>query len=213
MNRFFPFQSCKRPALRIGLDFFDSADAVQFVLVITFDARFADVGRATVVPFIDPVQVVNIQPADISQYMGEQLTIGIVPRQVRNDLDTVEPVAIDGKTRDLFLSQVELQRNTVEFTIPLSALLKIFERIISQFNYAAKRCDGLLNIPHFFRDQFQAVRRPVFGNRPAPPVVDQSPVRRDRNQPHLIIDRTGGKFLVADELQVNKAETEQDDGK
>ena len=68
---------------------------------------------------------------------------------------------------------------------------------------------ALLQVIDFLRNQFQPVSRPVFGNRPAPAVVDQTPVGRDRNNPDLVVNGTGREFFVIDYLEVDIAQAEQ----
>ena len=209
MHRVFTLQNLKYPALRIGLNFFNAADAVQLILVISLDPGFSDVGCAAVVTLVHPVQVVDIKSAHVTQNMGQKLTVRIVASKVGNNLDTRKLVAVHRKTGDLLFCQVEFQRHAVEVTVALFVILKFFESIVRQVDDQAKCLDHLLHVGNFLRHQLQAIGWPVFSDRPAPAVINQPAIGRHRNNPHLVGNRTGGELFVTHHLEVHVAQTEQ----
>ena len=115
--------------------------------------------------------------------MRQQFSVGIMAGQVGNDFHTSEFVTVHSKTGDLRFVQIELERNAVKDAVANAVFLELFDSVHGKIDDPAQGQDGALQVLHLFRNEFQAVGRQVLGNRPPPPIVNQTTIGCDRYDP------------------------------
>ena len=78
--------------------------------------------------------------------MRQHVGVGVVARQVWNDLDPLETVAVDGKPRHCLFIQVELDRYAFKFTVALAVFPEAFQIVFAEFHDFCQLSHGLFEV-------------------------------------------------------------------
>ena len=196
-------------AARVDLHLLDAGGAVQLAFVGQLDADLADVVGALVVggllPLLDPLDVAVVDAADVADHVRGDFAERILAEQPCLDLDAREPVAVDGKARDLVVGEPGAQRQAFEIPRLLEQLLESLAVARLDVDDLRERVDGFVEVPDARGLDFERVGGVALRQDNAIAVGDHAAVGHDRHDRDAV--GLGQRLVVAvlHHLQVDEA--------
>ncbi|MNE14072.1 hypothetical protein D3C80_1069310 [compost metagenome] len=201
-NRIGTLEHAQYAAPGVGLDFLVTHLAVQFRLVETLDAGFADVVGAAVIDRVQRLELFLVDPPHVAHRVSKVRPLGIVTNQLRDHFHARQAELVNGDPGDLLFAQLKQDRHRLERPAPLThALLEDHPVFGRQFQHFDDHVEHLLPVAGTLAGHAQAETRPVIGNHHAVAVENQPASRRNRLHVDAVVFRQGRVVLVLDHLQ------------
>ena len=191
----------QHPTADVGFHLLIPTGSMQFGFPELLNTNFSDDACTTVIALIHPGDIPFIQTPDITQHVGQQLTIGIIPGQVRHDIRAFKTMPVHRKPGNLLFTEIEFQRDGVKHAVMTPGLVEAVPMLIVELYKRRQFVQQGLKLLHFLGYYFQPVGGKVLRYYPASPVIDQSPVGNHWTHTYPVAFRARGKLLMCSYLQ------------
>ena len=195
------------------LHLLDARRPVQLALVALLHPDLADVLGAVVDARIAPrlgepldaFDVARGDATDVSDHVRRDIAERIVAEQPGAQFDAWEAEAVRGKARDILVRQAGADRYRVEALGVLEQLLETTAVARLDVHHLRQFVDRLLEVLDLGWRDLQRVRGVIAGDDRAVAILDQSAIRRDRQDGNAVRFRLFPIRLVPDNLQPRQA--------
>ncbi len=141
--------------------------------------------------------------------MGKKRAEGVIADQLGGDLHTDQAMPVDGKHRDVFLAERQLERNRlVGPPATKQAAAKALDLRLADAHQRAQLGDEGIQIGYPFANQSKAVNGPVVGQQHAVAIENQAAGRRQRFDTQTIALGEVGEMLILKDLQLDETSHE-----
>ncbi len=198
-------------AARVYQDVLVPNVAVQDRLVTVLERDLADQRRARIVALVDRLEIRGADAADVTERMRDGLTVGIVAREPRANLDTGEAWAIHRESRDFVVQEALANRDRLEPTVRPDPRVDLADVVGIDQAHRRKACQGVVQVRNLFGCELQLIARHVLGQDDAVAVEDQAARGWDGLYPDPVALRLRREILVFEDLQLRESADDDSD--